>query len=80
MDLKLRVTPNASANKITTETDEQGATTYRVYVTVPPEDGKANVAVIKLLAKHLGVAKSSLTIIRGETGRDKIIRLDSDTE
>ncbi|MCB1411327.1 MAG: DUF167 domain-containing protein, partial [Rhodobacteraceae bacterium] len=48
----------------------------RVYVTVVPEDGKANKAVIRLLAKALGVPKSSLTLIRGATARDKVFRLD----
>jgi hypothetical protein len=45
-------------------------------VTVVPEDGKATAAVVKLLAKALGVAKTRLTLLRGETSRDKLFRLD----
>ena len=41
-----------------------------------PEDGKANAAVIKLLAKALGVAKSRLVLVRGATSRDKLFRID----
>jgi len=45
-------------------------------VTVVPEGGKATAAVVTLLAKALGVAKSRLTLLRGATGRDKVFRLD----
>ena len=47
----------------------------RVYVTTVPEDGKANAAVTKLLAKALGLPKSALLLIRGQTGRDKTFRI-----
>ena len=49
----------------------------KIRVTVVPEDGKANKAVIALLAKALGVSKSSVTIVRGETARDKLVRIDA---
>ena len=70
-EIALRVTPKASRNAIVAS--EEG---LRAYVTVVPEDGKANAAVVKLLAKALGVAKTRLTLIRGETSRDKVFRLD----
>lgn len=70
-EIACRVTPKASRNAITREGD-----LLRVYVTVVPEGGKANAAVIKLLAKALGVAKSRLVLLRGETSRDKLFRLD----
>ncbi|MBZ4022775.1 hypothetical protein CKO11_09920 [Rhodobacter sp. TJ_12] len=70
-EIALRVTPKASRNQIVA--GEEG---LRAYVTVVPENGKANAAVVKLLAKSLGVAKSRLTLIRGETARDKVFRLD----
>lgn len=73
--LHLRVTPKASANRIKLETAEDGTPLVRVYVTCVPEDGKANEAVIKLLAKELGIAKSKLTITQGETSRNKTIRI-----
>lgn len=70
-EIAVRVTPKASRSRITVE---DGA--VRVYVTTPPEDGKANAAVQKLLAKSVGVAKSRLTLIRGQTARDKVFRVE----
>ncbi len=69
--LEVRVTPKASRNKI-----ERDGNALRVYVTTAPENGKATAAVQKLLAKALGVPKSRLTLIRGETSRDKVFRID----
>jgi uncharacterized protein YggU (UPF0235/DUF167 family) len=45
-----------------------------------PEGGKANKALIVLLAKKLGRSKSSITFISGETARKKILRIDTDPE
>jgi uncharacterized protein (TIGR00251 family) len=78
MRINIRVTPNASQNKIKIETYADGSVLYRVYVTTIPEDGKANKEVIKLLAKHFGLSKSSFTIVRGETTKDKIIDVLND--
>lgn len=74
--LKLRVTPKASRSRIVPEIEADGGLLLRVYVTVVPEDGKANQAVIALLAKELGVAKSRLTITHGLTDKHKTIRID----
>jgi hypothetical protein len=66
----VRVTPKARRTAL-----EDGEP-IRVWVTVAPEDGKANVAVRKLLAKALGVAPSRLELLRGATSRDKVFQLD----
>jgi len=73
--LHVRVTPKASSNRIKIEASEDRSALIRVYVTTVPEDGKANDAVIKLLAKELGIAKSSLAITHGETSRNKTIKI-----
>lgn len=70
-EIALRVTPKASRNAVVQAEDG-----LRVYVTMVPEGGKANREVQKILAKALGVAKSRLTLLRGETSRDKVFRLD----
>lgn len=70
-EIAVRVTPKASRNAVV-----MGETGLRVLVTVVPEDGKANAAVVKLLAKALGVAKTRLVLIRGASSRDKVFRLD----
>lgn len=69
-EITVRVTPKASRNRITVEAGQ-----VRVYVTIVPEGGKANAAVQKLLAKALGVAKSQLTLVRGQTSRDKTFKI-----
>lgn len=70
-EFALRVTPRGGRDSLELL---EGA--LRVRVTAPPEDGKANKAVQKLLARALGVAPSRLTLIRGATSRDKVFRLD----
>lgn len=71
-EITVRVTPRASRNAVTL--DDEGR--LRVAVTTVPEDGKANAAVVKLLAKAMGIAKSRLVLIRGATSRDKVFRVD----
>jgi uncharacterized protein len=70
-EITLRVTPRARREALTS--GEEG---LRAAVTAPPEDGKANAAVQKLLARALGVAPSRLTLVRGATARVKCFRLD----
>ena len=43
----------------------------QVRTTTPPADGKANTAVRKMLARYLSVAPSTITLLRGQTSRDK---------
>ena len=45
-------------------------------VTAPPEEGKANAAVVALVAKSLRVPPSSVSIIKGLTSRDKVLRIN----
>lgn len=52
----------------------------KIKLTAPPVDGKANAALITFLAKKLGIAKSRITIVRGETGRKKTLFIDAATE
>jgi uncharacterized protein YggU (UPF0235/DUF167 family) len=65
--IAVRVTPRAAANRIVLAGDR-----IRVYVTTVPEDGKATAAVVRLLAKALGVPGSRLSLLRGATSRDKV--------
>ena len=69
-EIALRVTPNASRNMVK---QEDGG--LRVYVTSVPEGGKANAAVVKLLSKAVGVPKTRLELVRGQTSRDKLFRV-----
>ncbi|PKQ17401.1 MAG: hypothetical protein CVT67_00945 [Actinobacteria bacterium HGW-Actinobacteria-7] len=47
-----------------------------VRVTSPPEDGKANAAVCRTLATSLGVAKSTIKVVRGGGARHKVVEID----
>ena len=67
--INVRVQPRASRNSVT---GYRGGT-VRVSVTAPPHGGRANAALLELLADALGVARSRLNIIRGHSGRDKIV-------
>ncbi|MEX5727545.1 uncharacterized protein Ga0609869_000898 [Rhodovulum iodosum] len=69
-EIAVRVTPKASRNAITPQDGR-----LRVYVTTVPEAGKANAAVVKLLSKALGVPKSRLVLVRGQSARDKLFRV-----
>lgn len=68
---ELRVTPRAGRQSLRRDGDR-----IAVRVTAAPADGRANDAVIVLLAKALGVARTRLTLIRGAASRDKRVRLD----
>ena len=46
-----------------------------VFVQKRAVDGEANTAVIELLAKHFGVPKSTIEIVRGHTSRVKVLRI-----
>ena len=72
MELPIRVQPQAGRN--TVEIDDAGRVTVRV--TAAPERDKANKAVAVLLAKKLGVPKSSVSVVRGFSSRDKVVRID----
>jgi uncharacterized protein len=68
--LALRVTPGARS-----ETVEIGEGALIVKVRAKAKDGEANEAVLALLAQALGTATSRLRLLRGATGRDKLVQL-----
>jgi uncharacterized protein (TIGR00251 family) len=70
-DLAIRLTPRADRDAITLV---DGA--LRARVTAPPVDGQANAALVKLLARSLGVPKSRVRVVRGQSARDKVVRVD----
>lgn len=75
-DLMLRVTPHAGRDSIEgTETRADGRMRLKVKVRAVPEDGKANKAVCALVSGALGIARSGVTLVSGETSRDKTVRV-----
>lgn len=74
----IRLSPRASSNRIVGWRDSADGSgpALAVRVTAPPVDGKANAALVRLLAKRLGLARSRVRIVRGETGREKLVEVD----
>ena len=56
--------------------DNLGRRNFKVKVNQPPEDGKANQAVLKMIADYFKVKKNAVRIINGELSRNKIIEID----
>ena len=74
--VRLRVQPRARRNRVDGQVAEaDGGVALKVAVTAPPEDGKANAAVIALLAKAWGLPKSAFAVVAGAADRRKIIHL-----
>ena len=71
MRLSIRVIPRAKQNKVV---EEDGR--VKVYLTAPPVEGRANQALIGVLASHFQVKKSDVRIIRGEKSRDKVVEIE----
>jgi len=75
----VRVTPKASRDKADgVSADSDGHRMVKVSVTAVPEDGKANDAVIKLLSKAWRVPKTSITVIQGQSSRNKTLLIEGD--
>jgi uncharacterized protein len=75
----LRLTPRGGRDAIDGWAESAGGTSHlKARVSVAPEAGKANAALIALLAKRLGVAKSRVAIVGGETARMKIVDIAGD--
>jgi len=70
-DIKVKVLPRSSRNQIIGVEDG----IFKIKLTAPPVDGKANKALIEFLAKRLGLAKGSVEIISGERSRQKSVRI-----
>lgn len=70
--IAVRLTPRAAANRIDGVRDG----VLRIRVTPAPVDDAANDALVRLLARSLSIAPSSIRLVRGATGRDKVVELD----
>ena len=70
--LTVRVTPNAPKNEIA----GSAGGVLRIKIAAPPVDNKANDALIEFLSHVLGIRKSALTLVRGQTSRIKTVAID----
>lgn len=72
MFLNLKVTPQSSKNSIDGWENDR----LRVRIRGVPEKGKVNEALIAFLAEELGIAKSRITIVSGQTSRLKRVQIE----
>ena len=70
MKIQVKVKPNSKTEELSREGDS-----FIIKVKAPPKEGKANQAVIKLLAEHFGVSQSQVRIVSGFSTRNKVIEV-----
>ena len=71
MKIQVKVKPNSKTEEVIQEGDS-----FIVKVKEPPKEGKANQAVIKLLAEHFDVPQSQVRILSGFRSRNKVIEIE----
>jgi uncharacterized protein (TIGR00251 family) len=69
MRLRIHVSPNSRRPGI----EELPDGTLKVRVSAPPQEGKANQAVIEALARHFGIPRTQVRIVHGQAGRQKVV-------
>ena len=70
MKIQVKVKPNSRTEEVRQESDS-----FIVKVKEPPKEGKANRAVIKLLAKYFGVTQSQVRILSGFKSKNKVVEV-----
>lgn len=79
IEIAVRATPKGGRDSVDgAKADANGASWLSVRVSAPADDGKANKAVAKLLARHFGVAASDVVLASGATARLKRFRITGD--
>ena len=71
MKLQIRVKTNSGKQEI----ESFGDNRYLVYLESAPENNEANIELLKLMAKHLGIPSTKLRIISGASGKDKTLEI-----
>jgi uncharacterized protein len=81
VSVRLRVTPRGGLDRVDgLAEDAKGEAHVKLRVSAVAEKGRANDAVLKLLAKAWGLPRSSLSITSGETGRNKVVGISGDPD
>ncbi len=70
MKIQVKVKPNSRTEEVSQEGDS-----FIVKVKEPPKEGKANQAVIKLLAEHFGISQGQVRILSGFRSKNKVIEV-----
>ncbi|XSG83183.1 MAG: DUF167 family protein [Methyloligella sp. ZOD6] len=78
--LAVRLTPKSGRDQVEGIEEYDGAPVLRARVRAVPEDGKANTALEKLIAKWIGLPNTNVSVEKGQTSRMKQVRLMGDAE
>ena len=78
--VRLKVLPRARRDAVDGIVEGRDGPALRVWVTAAPDDGKANAAVIALLARAWRVPKSAIALVQGATSRQKLIHVTADPD
>jgi len=70
MKIQVKVKPNSKTDEVSQEGDN-----FMVKVKGPPKEGRANRAVVKLLAEHFGVPQSHVRILSGFKSKNKVVEI-----
>jgi len=70
MKIRVKVKPSSRTEEVSQEEDS-----FIIRVKEPPKEGRANRAVIELLARHFGVPQSHVRIVSGLRGKNKVIEI-----
>lgn len=71
MKISVKVKPNAKQEKI----EKIGERDFLVWVKEKPQKGKANQAVIRVLAEYFNVPKSEVILLKGQTSKEKVFEI-----
>jgi uncharacterized protein (TIGR00251 family) len=75
-EIAVRVIPRSKRDEISGERDGR----LLIRLTAPPVEGAANAALCRLVARRAGVPARRVTIVRGQTSRDKVVRVEGIAE
>ena len=79
IDIFVRLTPKAARDAIEgVESTADGRAHLKARVRAVPEKGKANQALVRLLAETLGVPAAAVSVVAGDTARLKTLRISGD--
>ena len=79
LTLQIQAQPGAKATAVVGVYGDGGQARLKIALAAPPVDGKANAVLRAFLAEAFGVAQRNVTLLRGESGRKKLVRIEAPT-
>lgn len=76
MKIKVYIQPNASRSEVI----GMHGDALKIKIKAPPVDGEANKEIIRFLSECLDLAKKNISILHGDTGRNKLVEIDVDPQ